>query len=61
MSGRMNVGERVTRQTWQVELANSYVNYDDPEANVEDLIGGISVADRVDSITEKCSQLLASY
>ena len=38
-----------------------YVNYDDPEANVEDLIGGISVADRVDSITEKCSQLLESY
>ena len=38
-----------------------YVNYDDPEANVEDLIGGISVSDRVDSITEKCSQLLASY
>ena len=40
---------------------DDYVNYDDPEANVEDLIGGISVADRVDSITEKCSQLLASY
>ena len=38
-----------------------YANYDDPEANVEDLIGGISVADRVDSITEKCSELLASY
>ena len=38
-----------------------YANYDDPEANVEDLIGGISVADRVDSITKKCESLLASY
>jgi|TARA_R100000084_G_C4634105_1_gene140049 hypothetical protein len=33
-----------------------YIHYDDPDADAEDLIGGISVADRVDSIQNKISQ-----
>ena len=28
--GGMNAGENVIRQTWQVELVNSYVIIDDP-------------------------------
>ena len=34
-----------------------YINYDDPDAHPSDLIGGISVADRVNSIDRKLSQL----
>lgn len=33
-----------------------YIHYDDPDVEREDLIGGISVADRVDSIQNKISQ-----
>ena len=33
-----------------------YIHYDDPDAEREDLIGDISVADRVDSIQNKISQ-----
>ena len=33
-----------------------YIHYEDPDTDVEDLIGGISVADRVDSIQNKISQ-----
>lgn len=35
---------------------SEYLLYDDPDAEREDLIGGISVADRVDSIQNKISQ-----
>ena len=34
-----------------------YINYDDPDAHPSDLIGGISVSDRVNSIDKKLSQL----
>ena len=33
-----------------------YIHYDDSDADAEDPIGGISVADRVDSIQNKISQ-----
>ena len=33
-----------------------YILHDDPDLEREDLIGGISVADRVDSIQNKISQ-----
>ena len=32
---------------------DDYINYDDESANADDLIGGIPVADRVDSINDK--------
>ena len=37
---------------------DDYIAYDDPDASPEDLIGGISVADRVTSI---CRKIDASY
>tara|TARA_B100000902_G_scaffold296801_1_gene283840 strand:- start:63 stop:263 length:201 start_codon:yes stop_codon:yes gene_type:complete len=35
-----------------------YIHYDDPDIDPDDLIGGISVADRVDSIQHKISVAL---
>ena len=35
-----------------------YINYDDPDANPEDLIGGLSVSDRVNSIIEKIDNVI---
>ena len=32
---------------------DDYIHYDDENANEEDLIGGLSVSDRVDSINAK--------
>ena len=37
---------------------DDYIAYDDPDASPEDLIGGISVEDRVTSI---CRKIDASY
>ena len=34
-----------------------YINYDDPDVHPSDLIGGISVSDRVNSIDKKLNQL----
>ena len=34
-----------------------YINYDDPDEHPSDLIGGISVSDRVNSIDKKLNQL----
>ena len=34
-----------------------YINYDDPDAHPSDVIGGISVSDRVNSIDKKLNQL----
>ena len=36
-----------------------YINYDDENISKEDLIGGLSVANRVDSITEKIINVLS--
>ena len=33
-----------------------YIHYDDPDTDPDDLIGGIPVADRCDSIQRKISQ-----
>ena len=38
---------------------DDYIHYDDPDADVEDLIGGLSVSDRVDSIERKISDVFA--
>ena len=37
---------------------DDYIHYDNPDADPEDLIGGLSVADRVDSIEQKISLAL---
>jgi len=37
---------------------DDYINYDDPDANPEDLIGGLSVSDRVHSIIEKIDNVI---
>ena len=38
---------------------DDYIHYDDPDADVEDLIGGLPVSDRVDSIERKISAVFA--
>ena len=38
------------------EALGEYILHDDPDADPEDLIGGIPVADRCDSIQRKISQ-----
>ena len=35
-----------------------YINYDDPDASPDDLIGGLSVSDRVNSIIEKIDNVI---
>ena len=35
-----------------------YINYDDPDASPDDLIGGLSVSDRVHSILEKIDNVI---
>ena len=37
-----------------------YIHHDDPDADPADLIGGLSVADRCDSIQSKISALFAT-
>ena len=39
---------------------DDYIHYQDDDANPEDLIGGLSVEDRVSSINEKISQFFSS-
>ena len=37
---------------------DDYIAYDDPDASPEDLIGGLSVSDRVHSILEKIDNVI---
>ena len=37
---------------------DDYINYDDENISKEDLIGGLSVADRVESILEKIDNVI---
>ena len=37
---------------------DDYIAYDDPEADTEELIGGLSVSDRVESILEKIDNVI---
>ena len=37
---------------------DDYIAYDDPDASPEDLIGGLSVSDRVNSIIEKIDNVI---
>ena len=39
---------------------DDYIHYDDENANEEDLIGGLSVSDRVDSINQKINNFFAN-
>ena len=39
---------------------DDYIHYDDENANEEDLIGGLSVSDRVDSINAKINSFFAN-
>ena len=39
---------------------DDYIHYHDDDANPEDLIGGLSVEDRVSSINEKIYQFFSS-
>ena len=39
---------------------DDYIHYQDDDANPEDLIGGLSVEDRVSSINEKIYQFFSS-
>ena len=39
---------------------DDYIHYDDENANEEDLIGGLSVNDRVYSINQKINNFLAN-
>jgi hypothetical protein len=39
---------------------DDYIHYDDPDADPEDLIGGISVADRCASIQSNIAQFFAT-
>ena len=40
---------------------DDYIAYDDPDANPEDLIGGLSVEDRVTSICIKIDEVYDSW
>ncbi len=40
---------------------DDYIAYDDPDASPEDLIGGISVEDRVTSICRKIDEVYDSW
>ena len=39
---------------------DDYIHYDDENANADELIGGLSVADRVDSINAKINSFFAN-
>ena len=39
---------------------DDYIHYDDENANEEDLIGGLSVSDRVDSINAKINSFFSN-
>ena len=40
---------------------DDYIAYDDPDANPEDLIGGLSVESRVTSICRKIDEVYDNY
>ena len=39
---------------------DDYIHYDDDNANEDELIGGLSVSDRVDSINQKINNFFAN-
>ena len=39
---------------------DDYIHYDDENANEDELIGGLSVSDRVDSINQKINNFFAN-
>ena len=51
-----------TEAEWETIAAamDDYINYQDDNANPDDLIGGLSVEDRVSSINEKIYQFFSS-
>ena len=56
----MNLSNFTENELETISLSmDDYINYDDESLSDEDLIGGLSVANRVDSILEKIINVLS--
>ena len=57
----MNLSKFTEVELETISLAmEDYINYDDENISNEDLIGGLSVADRVNSINDKIDSFFTS-
>ena len=55
----MNLSNFTENELETISLSmDDYINYDDENISKEDLIGGLSVSDRVESILEKIDNVI---
>ena len=55
----MNLSNFTENELETISLSmDDYINYDDENLSKEDLIGGLSVSDRVESILEKIDNVI---